>query len=483
MLFKIKKTKLLGIILSSVLLFSACTQGVSNETVDPNEASTEAAIANSEEPTVESTPEVKNEDEKYISASTLNVRENPEATASIKDSLMKGSKVKILSEIQDAEGKLWYEVEYKTFDGNKTGHISAEYTVATREELLDENLRGLDFSPFEKIEYKNNKKIKVKGVYVTVYSASGAKLDSLLKLAEETEINAFVIDVKDDFGNMLFKTKAAEKYAPSANEKATIKDINEFLNKLKEKNIYTIARIVSFKDPTYATYNMDKVIVDRQTNKPFVNKDGIIWVSPHDRNLWDYNIEVGKEAAQAGFNEIQFDYVRFPASDAGKLDAILDYRNVENEGKAETIQNYLKQAYSVISKEEAYISADVYGLVGSVPDDMHLGQHWEAVSNFTDYISPMMYPSHYANGTYGVAIPDADPYNTLLQGSKDAVLRNQNLETPAEIRPWIQSFTASWVKGYIKYGPDQVKAQIKALNEAGIDQYLLWNASNNYDIK
>ena len=109
MLFKIKKTKLLGIILSSVLLFSACTQGVSNETVDPNEASTEAAIANSEEPTVESTPEVKNEAEKYISASTLNVRENPEATASIKDSLMKGSKVKILSEIQDAEGKL-YEI-------------------------------------------------------------------------------------------------------------------------------------------------------------------------------------------------------------------------------------------------------------------------------------------------------------------------------------------------------------------------------------
>ena len=192
---------------------------------------------------------------------------------------------------------------------------------------------------------------------------------------------------------------------------------------------------------------------------------------------------MAKEAAIAGFNEIQFDYVRFPASDGGKLDEILDYRNEKNEGKAETIQNYLKQAYSVISKEEAYISADVYGLVGSVPDDMHLGQYWEAVSNYTDYISPMMYPSHYANGTYGVAVPDADPYNTLLQGAKDAVLRNENLETPAQIRPWIQSFTASWVKGYIKYGPEQVKAQIKALNDAGIEEYLLWSASNNYDIK
>ena len=240
---------------------------------------------------------------------------------------------------------------------------------------------------------------------------------------------------------------------------------------------------MSFKDPTYAQYNTDKVIINKQTNQPFVNKDGIIWVSPHDRTLWDYNIAVAKEAAIAGFNEIQFDYVRFPASDGGKLDAILDYRNEKNEGKAETIQNYLKQAYSVISKEEAYISADVYGLVGSVPDDMHLGQYWEAVSNYTDYISPMMYPSHYANGTYGVAVPDADPYNTLLQGAKDAVLRNENLETPAQIRPWIQSFTASWVKGYIKYGPEQVKAQIKALNDAGIEEYLLWSASNNYDIK
>ena len=486
MLFNKKMTKFITLIISTMLLFSACSQG-SSTTNEEIKDETNKQVQAEEKQATDSEQEVaqaKNDESiRYISASKLNVRETPDSAGTILDSLLKGSKIKVLSESKNEAGELWYEVEYKTFDGNKKGHISAEYTVSKREELLDEHLRGLDFSAFEKIEYKNNKKVKVKGVYVTVNSAAGAKLDSLIKLAEETEINAFVIDVKDDFGNMLFKTKAAEKYAPSANDKAPIKNIDEFIKKLKEKDIYTIARIVSFKDPTYAQYNTDKVIINKQTNQPFVNKDGIIWVSPHDRTLWDYNIAVAKEAAIAGFNEIQFDYVRFPASDGGKLDEILDYRNEKNEGKAETIQNYLKQAYSVISKEEAYISADVYGLVGSVPDDMHLGQYWEAVSNYTDYISPMMYPSHYANGTYGVAVPDADPYNTLLQGAKDAVLRNENLETPAQIRPWIQSFTASWVKGYIKYGPEQVKAQIKALNDAGIEEYLLWSASNNYDIK
>lgn len=420
---------------------------------------------------------------KYVSADALNVRAEAKKDASILDSLKKGTRIKIVNETKDEEGTAWYEVSYVTTE-EKKGFIAAEFTVATREELLGEDLRNLDFSPFEKIEYENNKKVKVRGVYVTIYAASGAKLDKLLELADQTDINAFVIDVKDDFGNMLFHTKAAEQFAPSANDKAPIKDIEAFTKKLKEKNIYLIARIVSFKDPTYANYNSDKVIINKETKAPFVNKDGIIWVSPHDRNLWNYNIEVAKEAAQAGFNEIQFDYVRFPASNGGKIDAMLDYRNDKNEGKPETIQKYLKTAYETLSKEQVYVAADVYGLVGSVPDDMQLGQYWEAVSNYVDYICPMMYPSHYGNNTYNIPIPDADPYGTVFHSAGDAVLRNQNLKTPAIIRPWIQSFTASWVKGSnTTYGPQQIKAQINALKDAGVDEYLLWNASNNYNIR
>ncbi|HCJ57184.1 MAG TPA: hypothetical protein DHV55_07350, partial [Clostridiaceae bacterium] len=297
---------------------------------------------------------------------------------------------------------------------------------------------------------------------------------------KRTNINAFVIDVKDDKGYMLFPTKAAEKFSPKANEKATVKDIQALMKKLKDNNIYAIARIVSFKDPTYTTQNPDKAIIYKDTGKPFMNKDGLIWASPHDRILWEYNLEVSKEAADAGFNEIQFDYVRFPASDGGKLDKHLDYRNESGESKPGTIQNYLKYAREQLSPKKVYISADVYGLVGSVEDDMSLGQYWEAVSNIVDYICPMMYPSHYANNTYGVPVPDADPYKTVYNSAKDSAIRNKNMTTPAIIRPWIQDFTAPWVKGYIKYGDKQVIEQIKALEENGIDEFLLWNAGNKY---
>lgn len=473
-----------SLVIAGSILIAGCSKTPSEA---PSDVKNTSEVSNeqteSEETPVKEEEKPADQNYKFISAPKLNVRETADPAASIVDSLIKGSKVVVLETVNDPQGSEWYKAEYSTFDGKKTGYISAEFTVDKREDLLGEDLRGLDLSPFEKIEYSDNKRVEVKGIYVTIHSAAGAKLEKLLELAENTDINAFVIDVKDDYGNMLFKTEAAEKYAPSANDNAPVKDIDSLLKKLKEKNVYTIARIVSFKDPTYASYNMDKVIINKETGQPFVNSDNITWVSPHDRTLWDYNISVAKEAAKAGFNEIQFDYVRFPASNGGKLDSVLDYRNTENEGKPETIQNYLKAAYKEISKENTYVSADVYGLVGSVHDDMQLGQYWEAVSNYTDYISPMMYPSHYANGTYGVAVPDADPYSTLLQGTKDAVLRNQNLETPAIIRPWIQSFTASWVKGYISYGPDQIEAQIKALKDAGVNEYLLWNASNNYNIK
>lgn len=436
----------------------------------------------SQQPQTEPTQETpKDENVLYISASKLNVREEAIKDAKIVTSLMKGSAVTIKEEKKDDNGAAWYYVNYDSELKDANGWIVAEYTVKDRMELLDESLRNLDFSPQDKtLEYPNNPRVEVKGIYLTVYSASGARLDKLIEMSKRTEINTFVIDVKDDNGNMLFATEAAEKHNPDANNKAPIKDIKVLMQKLKDNNIYTIARIVSFKDPSYARKHPDKAIVYKSTNKPFTNSDGLIWVSAHDRDLWEYNLGVAKEAVAAGFNEIQFDYVRFPASNGGKLDKLLDYRNETGESKPETIQNYLKEARKQLSPLGAYISADIYGLVGSVSDDMALGQYWEAVSNVVDYVSPMMYPSHYANGTYGLSIPDAYPYETIYHSTKDSVGRNKNIQTPATIRPWIQDYTASWVKGYIRYGDKQVEQQIKALNDNGVKEYLLWNAGNTY---
>jgi len=417
----------------------------------------------------------------YISASKLNVRTEGSKEGKVIGTVAKGSPVKILGkQINEAGEVQWLKIEFEDPQNNNEGWISAKYTVEDRMELLGEEYRALDLTPQEKVEYPENPRVEVKGVYVTIHSAAGKKLDQLIEMAKRTNINAFVIDVKDDNGNMLFATKAAEKFSPEANNKAPIKDIQAFMKKLKDNNIYTIARIVSFKDPKYAKKNPEKAIVYKDSGKPYTNRDGIIWVSAHDRQLWEYNIEVSKEAAEAGFNEIQFDYVRFPASNGGKLDKYLDYRNELGESKPLTIQRYLKYARENLSPLKVYISADIYGLVGSVTDDMGIGQYWEAVSNMVDYVSPMMYPSHYGSGVYGLSVPDAFPYQTIDIGTKDAVMRNKNIETPAIIRPWIQDFTATWVKGHIRYGANEVKAQIKALEDNGVKEYLLWNPGNRY---
>ncbi len=420
----------------------------------------------------------------FVSADRLNVRKEPDAQAEKIGQLMKGSSVKVLGEKTVGEGEeqtKWLNISYDAGGQMAEGWISAEFTVDDRTQLLSEYYRVLDFSPQQKVdEYPENPRVKVKGIYLTVYSASGSRLDKLIEMTKNTGINTFVIDVKDDNGNMLFYTKAAEKYAPKANELTPIKDIEAFMKKLKDNNIYTIARIVTFKDPIYTEQYPERAILDKRTGEAHKQQDGLRWASPHDRQLWEYDVAVAKEAAKVGFNEIQFDYVRFPDSGGGKLDPYLDYRNTKEESKPETIQNFLKYAYEQLSPEKVYVGADIYGLVASVTDDMGLGQYWEAISNVVDYVCPMMYPSHYANHTYQLPVPDAYPYETIYHSGRDAVMRNKNIETPAIIRPWIQDFTASWVKGHIKYGEKEVRAQIKALEDNGIDEFMLWNPNNRY---
>lgn len=453
-------------------------QAVPAITTNPIPASEEQPQA-TPDPTEENPKEADNV--AYISASKLKVREAAEADAKVQDSLIKGAAVNIVEEKKDDSGTSWYKVSYDNIDGSVEGWIAAEYTVKDRAELLSETLRQLDFSPQKKTyEYPGNPRVEARGIYLTKYSASNDRLDRLIEMTKRTKINTFVIDVKDDNGHMLFPTKAAEKYSPEANNYATVKDIAALMKKLKDNNIYTVARIVSFKDPTYTKLHPERAIIYKDSGKPFTNNDGLIWATAYDKTLWEYNVEVSKEAAAAGFNEIQFDYVRFPASNGGKLDKSLDYRSTTGESKPQAIQDYLKYAREQLSPMNVYIAADVYGLVGSVADDMSLGQYWEAVSNIVDYMCPMMYPSHYANNTYGLSVPDAYPYETVFNSTKDSVARNKNIKTPAAVRPWIQDFTAPWVPGHIKYSDKQVEDQIRALEENGVKEYLLWNAGNKY---
>lgn len=423
---------------------------------------------------------------KYIKNQTLFVYRDEMQKEKI-DTLRKGTRVDILDEkeitVNDKKKSL-LKIQYKKDLKNKSGWISKVDLANSLNEVLPKEWKNLDFTSNYPINnFSNNPRVDVKGVYLNIYTiGSSKKMERLINLANTTEINAFVIDVKDDNGVLSFEMEAPKKFGIPVSKNYPIKNIEEFMKKMKENNIYTIARIVSFKDPTYAKANPDKVIISRDTGKPYTNSDGIIWVSAHDRNLWDYNLSVAEEAAKAGFNEIQFDYVRFPASNGGKLDAKLNYRNTKNESKPETIQKYLKYAKERLNPLSVYTSADVYGQVGTFSDDMGLGQHWEAVTQVVDYISPMMYPSHYGNGAYGIAVPDAQPYKTIYHSLKDSINRNENVNSPAVIRPWIQAFTAKWVKGYIPYNEKEIREQIKAMNDLGVTEYLLWSPSNNYKI-
>lgn len=435
-----------------------------------------------------------------------NIRVFKEAkiTPKAEDNIKIGTRVEILEEkkvekvkektVKKPDGKTevqktttvenWEKISYHKNKEKRTGWIKNNQLTDSLKATLPKEWKNLDFSPIEKKNYPENKRREVRGIYVTSSSAALTKrVDDLIALSKRTKINAFVIDVKEDDGTLLFKMEAGEKYNPTANRRSPIKDINKFMKKLKDNNIYTIARIVSFKDPTYAKANPDKAIITKATGKPFTNSDGVIWVSPHDRYLWEYNVAVAKEAALAGFDEIQFDYVRFPASNGGKLDKELDYRNPKKESKPETIQKYLQYARKELEPLGVYVAADVYGQVGSLPDDMALGQHWESVSNVVDYICPMIYPSHYGKGVYGLPVPDAEPYKTVYRSTQDSMNRNANIDTPAMIRPWIQAFTARWVKGYIVYGPEQIELQVKALKDLGINEYILWSPTNKYRIE
>ena len=435
-----------------------------------------------------------------------NIRVFKEAkiTPKAEDNIKIGTRVEILEEkkvekvkektVKKPDGKTevqktttvenWEKISYHKNKEKRTGWIKNNQLTDSLKATLPKEWKNLDFSPIEKKNYPENKRREIRGIYVTSSSAALTKrVDDLIALSKRTKINAFVIDVKEDDGTLLFKMEAGEKYNPTANRRSPIKDINKFMKKLKDNNIYTIARIVSFKDPTYAKANPDKAIITKATGKPFTNSDGVIWVSPHDRYLWEYNIAVAKEAALAGFDEIQFDYVRFPASNGGKLDKELDYRNPKKESKPETIQKYLQYARKELEPLGVYVAADVYGQVGSLPDDMALGQHWESVSNVVDYICPMIYPSHYGKGVYGLPVPDAEPYKTVYRSTQDSMNRNANIDTPAMIRPWIQAFTARWVKGYIVYGPEQIELQVKALKDLGINEYILWSPTNKYRIE
>ena len=324
-------------------------------------------------------------------------------------------------------------------------------------------------------------RVKVKGIYMTGNTvAYQERFNKLIELVKTTEINAVVIDVKDDDGLMTYASELPEVEFTGANKKVRIKDINAVMKVLKDNNIYAIARVVTFKDRK-AGDKYANLSIKNTSGGIWRDRHGMSWLNPYNKESWDYIVDIAEEAAIKGFDEVQFDYVRFPTDGNTK---IIDYgTSAAGKPKAEAIAGFLSYAKDRLGKKGVVVSADVFGLVTTATDDMRIGQHLESIAKSVDVMCPMVYPSHYGKGSYGVAEPDFEPYKIVNRSMSVAKGRIDSIKdggSKAVLRPWLQDFTASYLPRYQRYGPAEVRAQIKATYDAGVEEWLLWNAGNRF---
>ena len=322
-------------------------------------------------------------------------------------------------------------------------------------------------------------RVKAKGIYVSS-AYINKKLDDAIALIDRTELNAIVIDVKSDAGYITYRMDydVAKEIGACT---STISDINATIKKLKDHGIYTIARIVTLKDPVLADKKRELALKNKDGSL-FRDSSGLAWVNPYEDEVWDYLIEVCKQCAEVGFDEVNLDYIRF-STDKGMSN--VDFGPKADEmTRIEVITDGIRRICETIKPMGVFVSCDVYGaIISSSVDARIVGQSYFNMSKYLDYICPMVYPSHYGNGYYGLDYPDTHPYelvyNALMDSQKVLYMLDPE-ENKAEVRPWLQDFTATWVSHHLKYGKTEVRDEIRAVYDAGYSQWFLWNAGVSY---
>lgn len=322
---------------------------------------------------------------------------------------------------------------------------------------------------------------------VSLYT-TGRKFRDVMNMMETTDLNSLVIDVKDDWGNVTFKPDESSplyKYS-----KPFIDNPREMLEFLEEKQIYPIARVVVFKDTVWAKERPD--VSFTENGNVWVNGKGDAFVNPFLKEVWERNVQVAIEAAKLGFKEIQFDYVRFPEG-FEKRDEILNYSmgdyaelDMDNvQKRVEAVTDFVAYAKEQLEYYDVDVSVDIFGYTATLPEAPGIGQNFTKISEHVDVISSMIYPSHWGFHYFNIPEPDMDPYRLVLEYAKIENAKLAEMENPPTSRPWLQDFEAPWLYKYrgkstFQYGKEEVEAQIRALNEQGINEFLLWNAANVY---
>ena len=301
-------------------------------------------------------------------------------------------------------------------------------------------------------------------------------MGQLIELANKTEVNALVIDVKDDRGFVLYKSRVplAIQIGADTNMAMSEKKLRAILDTMAAHKIYPIARIVVAKDPLLASSKLEWAIKRRDNMEPWLDKNGKPWLDPHHREVWQYAADLAKEAYEKGFSEVQFDYVRFP--DEKRLIRESVYPLANGRVRAQVIREQLAFVRSYLKAVNMPMTIDVFGLTATDTTDMGIGQRWEMFVDQADVVLPMVYPSHFAPGTYKLGNPNAHPYATIDHAMKDAKRRTASIANAAKIVPWYQDFTL----GPPHYYAEQVRAQKKAGYDNGFQSWILWNPRSVY---
>lgn len=321
----------------------------------------------------------------------------------------------------------------------------------------------------------------IKGAYITYYGlGSAAHRGNIQNLLETTELNALVMDIKGDRGMIAYTSSVTLALEINAGNRPMVKDWPGWMAWLKERNIYTIARIVTFKDEPLALAHPEWAVTDAATGAIWRDREGLGWVDPTRQEVWDYNIALAVEAAQKGFDEIQFDYVRFP-TDGQIKQAVFSAENTP-ENRQAAITSFLSQARTALTPYGVKVAVDVFGYTTWRTDDMGIGQQIELMAPYVDVLSPMLYPSTFADGLAGM--PEykqavAFPYEIVNKSTAQAVARVQAVNPALEVRPWLQDFP-DYAFDRRVYTADEIRLQMEGARRGGGRGWLLWDPRVRY---
>ncbi len=422
-------------------------------------------------------------------------------TSAVATLAKKGDKLQDLGfDTVDEQGKV---NRYKVLANGSEGWLWSKYTAFSKEEALKKyksgkydkihdsrrnpwgggKASGCDYNPVERVVFEENKMPEACYALYLNCAVLG-NIENYIALARRSKINTFVIDIKDN-GAPGYKAEAMKKYSPTNYQKAPSAGYKLYKNavtRLHEEGFYVVGRITCFKDSYFVKDHPECAITAKSTGAPYKHNKAY-WPSPYDRKVWLFNIALAKESVREfGFNEINFDYVRFPDR-MTKIEGLINYHNRYNESKVQAIQRFVQYACDELHAVGAYVSIDVFGECVNTYTTAY-GQYWPAISNVADVICGMPYPDHFARNSYGLKKPWNSPYALMNKWGSRAADRQKECPTPAIVRTWVQAYDVMRYvdKNGIKYNADNVEREIRGLYDAGLTGgYIPWNSASNIE--